>query len=96
LIPVMRAFQVSAGDAITSAGYQHIRTLSQMTAAALNFGLNLFLIPAFSWKGAAWSSLMTDGILAVANWSILFALLRHSPKKETAHDERSVAAATNT
>jgi O-antigen/teichoic acid export membrane protein len=95
LIPAMRALHVSAGDAITSAGYQHLRTYSQAGAAALNFALNLAFIPAFSWQGAAWSSLMTDGALALANWLILFALLRHSQGKEVSDERQGAPSVTN-
>jgi O-antigen/teichoic acid export membrane protein len=81
LIPAFRTFHLSAGDALTGAGYQRYRTTCQLLAAALNFGLNLYMIPMWSWRGAAWSSLATDGFLAVANWFVLTTLIkkeRHS------------------
>lgn len=71
LLPALRSLHLSAGDSLTGAGYQRYRTACQVSAAALNFGLNLFMIPAFSWRGAAWSSLATDGLLAAANWIVL-------------------------
>jgi len=74
LIPVFRNFQWSAGDALAGAGYQHIRLGSQLVAAGLNFGVNLYLIPRFSWMGAAWASLITDGSLALMSWGLLFYL----------------------
>lgn len=76
LIPAFRTFHLSAGDALTGAGYQRYRTTCQLLAASLNFGLNLFMIPMWSWRGAAWSSLMTDGFLAAANWFVLTTLIR--------------------
>jgi O-antigen/teichoic acid export membrane protein len=79
VIPVFRTLHLSAGDAITSGGHQRWRTMSQFGAAALNFGLNLYLIPRWSWQGAAWASVATDGALAAANWSILTWL---APQKE--------------
>jgi O-antigen/teichoic acid export membrane protein len=78
LIPLFRCFHLSAGDAITGAGFQKFRLLSQVTAAAGNFGLNLYLIPYYSWRGAAWASLLTDGSLAVLNWLVVFALMRRA------------------
>ena len=75
LLPFFRSFQLSAGDAVTAAGHQKLRLGSQAAAAAFNFGINLYLIPHYSWRGAAWSSLATDGILAVFNWIVLFWLL---------------------
>lgn len=71
LLPVFRSLHLSAGDSLTGGGYQRYRTASQVAAAVMNFGVNLYLIPAYSWHGAAWSSLMTDGFLAVANWTVL-------------------------
>jgi O-antigen/teichoic acid export membrane protein len=81
LIPLFRCFHLSAGDAITGAGFQKFRLFSQMAAAAGNFALNLYLIPRYSWQGAAWASLLTDGSLAVLNWLILFALSRRARTK---------------
>lgn len=78
LIPAMRALHFSAGDAITGSGNQRWRTGAQFGAAAFNFGINLIFIPKWSWLGAAWSSLLTDSLLAAANWTILCMLLRNS------------------
>lgn len=73
-LPLFRCFHLSSGDAIAGAGYQRYRTSAQFVAAAFNFGINLYLIPRYSWKGAAWSSLMTDGGLAILNWVVLLYL----------------------
>jgi O-antigen/teichoic acid export membrane protein len=80
LLPVFRSFQLSAGDAITAAGYQKFRLGCQAVAAAFNFGVNLYLIPRFSWRGAALSSLVTDGLLAILNWIVLGWLSNLRPK----------------
>lgn len=74
LIPVFRNFQWSAGDALAGSGYQHVRLGSQLAAAALNLGVNLYMIPRYSWLGAAWASLITDGSLALMSWGLLFYL----------------------
>jgi len=76
LIPVFRSLHVSAGDAMAGAGYQKYRLGAQFVAAASNFCLNLYLIPHYSWVGAAWASLLTDGGLAAMQWSILLWLKR--------------------
>ncbi len=70
LIPAFRGVHQLTGSAITGMGFQRYRTATQFSAAALNFGLNLWLIPRYGWRGAAWSSLATDGSLGVANWVI--------------------------
>ncbi len=74
LIPFFRCFHLSAGDAIAGAGHQKFRLASQSIAAIGNLLLNLYLVPRYSWLGAAWASLATDGALGVMNWVALFLL----------------------
>jgi O-antigen/teichoic acid export membrane protein len=78
LIPFFRSFHLSAGDAIAGAGHQKFRLVSQAIAAGGNLLLNLYLVPRYSWHGAAWASLATDGVLGVMNWIALF-YLSHRP-----------------
>jgi len=68
LIPLFRTVHVTTGSVLTSIGRQRYRTFTQCTAVALNFGLNLWLIPTYGWHGAAWASLATDSSLALLNW----------------------------
>jgi len=70
-LPVFRAVHQLTGSAITGMGYQRFRTVAQIFAAALNLGLNMWMIPRFGWLGAAWASLAADGALAATNWMIL-------------------------
>lgn len=74
LLPFFRAFQWSAGDALTGAGHQKMRLVTQSCAAVFNFGVNLYLIPRYGWLGAAWASVATDGLLAAMNWAVLLRL----------------------
>jgi O-antigen/teichoic acid export membrane protein len=71
LIPVFRSVHAITGSVLTSIGLQRYRTLTQITVVALNFGLNLWLIPLHGWRGAAWASLATDGTLGILNWGVL-------------------------
>ena len=71
LIPLFRCFHLSAGDAIAGSGHQRYRLLSQSIAAVGNLSLNLYLVPRYSWHGAAWASLATDGALGIMNWLAL-------------------------
>lgn len=82
LIPFLRCFHLSAGDAIAGAGHQRFRLVSQSVAAIGNLLLNLYLVPRYSWLGAAWASLATDGALGVMNWAALFHL-RNRPLLST-------------
>jgi O-antigen/teichoic acid export membrane protein len=71
LIPIFRSIHGMSGSVLTSAGLQRYRSATQIVAALGNFGLNLWLIPAHGWIGAAWASLITDGSLCVMNWAIM-------------------------
>jgi O-antigen/teichoic acid export membrane protein len=84
LIPFFRSFHLSAGDAIAGAGKQRFRLYSQLLAAGLNFGLNMYLIPHYSWRGAAWASLLTDGSLGAMNWMVAFYLLKRELPQDIA------------
>ena len=81
LIPPLRSIHLMAGCALTGAGLQKYRTATQTGAVALNFALNLWLIPAHGWRGAAWSSLATDGALAAMNWGVLKMLIASSERR---------------
>jgi O-antigen/teichoic acid export membrane protein len=87
LIPFFRCFHLCAGDAIAGVGQQKLRLGCQLIAAGSNFAMNLYLIPRYSWLGAAIASLITDGSLAVLTWTVLFWLRRR---------ERSVVLSVST
>jgi O-antigen/teichoic acid export membrane protein len=61
---------------MAGAGYQSARLATQVVAALFNFALNLYLIPRYSWVGAAWASLATDGGLALLLWIVVFWLAK--------------------
>jgi O-antigen/teichoic acid export membrane protein len=88
LIPLLRSFHYSAGNALTGCTSQWYRTSAQLLAAGLNLGLNLLLIPHWSWKGAAIASLITDGSLGAMNWVTLLYLYRQ-PHKVLLHATQS-------
>jgi O-antigen/teichoic acid export membrane protein len=83
LLPPFRAFALSAGAGLTASGYQQMRTIVQLIAAAFNLGINLYLIPRYSWLGAAWSSLLTDAFLGLGNWVMYLALQRREASSLT-------------
>jgi O-antigen/teichoic acid export membrane protein len=70
-IPLFRGIHRAAGSALTGSGRQNLRTASQVIVAATNLVLNIWWIPVYGWIGAAWSSVASDGLLAVLNWLIL-------------------------
>jgi O-antigen/teichoic acid export membrane protein/glycosyltransferase involved in cell wall biosynthesis len=81
-IPIFRSVHSTAGSVLTAIGRQRTRTFTQITVVVLNFGLNVWLIPLYGWRGAAWASLATDGTLALLNWSLLERDGRRFGKKE--------------
>ena len=68
IIPFLRSMHVLLADALSGSGHQAIRTLVQVVIAVLNIGLNLLILPRWSWRGAAWTSVACDGALLVALW----------------------------
>jgi O-antigen/teichoic acid export membrane protein len=68
LLPVLKTMHYFVADSLTGAGHQGLRTLIQVMIALFNVGLNLWIIPAYSWRGAAWSSLASDALLAACFW----------------------------
>ena len=76
LLPLFKSMHYLLADALTGAGYQGLRTTIQGSVAGFNVALNLWLIPAYSWRGAAASSLASDGLLVVLLLPVLLVLKR--------------------
>jgi O-antigen/teichoic acid export membrane protein len=76
LLPVLKTLHYFIADAITGAGHQGTRTLIQVGVAVFNVLVNLWIIPAYGWRGAAWSSIASDGLLALSLWSVVSLLHR--------------------
>lgn len=89
-IPIFRAAQVFASDALTGAGYQRWRSSLQFTIAIVNVALNIVLIPILSWRGAAIASLISDASLMVGIWTLCWLALRRETKRITALDSRNI------
>lgn len=66
LLPLLKTIHYFAADSLTGAGFQGLRTLVQVLIAVFNVALNFWIIPAYGWRGAAWSSLASDGLLAIS------------------------------
>jgi O-antigen/teichoic acid export membrane protein len=72
LIPLLRCLHSFMADALSGAGLQRIRTGIQVMVALVNIGLNVVILPRYSWRGAAWTSLGCDGLLVVLFCSTAF------------------------
>jgi O-antigen/teichoic acid export membrane protein len=82
LIPFLRCLHSFLADALSGAGRQRARTAIQVLVALINIGSNLVILPRYSWRGAAWTSLGCDGLLVVAFW---FTALYFHSREEHSH-----------
>jgi O-antigen/teichoic acid export membrane protein len=76
LLPLVQALGYLGGDVLSGAGFQGMRSGIQAAVAVLNVGLNLWLIPAYSWRGAAVATIVSYVALAALLWSAAWLLSR--------------------
>ena len=74
LLPFLKTLHYFVADTLTGSGYQWLRSTIQVLVAVTNVGLNLWLIPLHSWRGAAWASLASDSLLAICLWLAVLAV----------------------
>jgi O-antigen/teichoic acid export membrane protein len=90
VLPVLKAMHYFLADTLTGAGFQAVRTCIQAGVGGFNILLNLWLIPAYSWRGAAWSSIASDALLLCGVATAVFVLSR---QQDTVQLPATVAAA---
>ncbi len=78
ILPMLKAVHFFLSDALAGAGYQGLRTFIHVSVAIFNVLINLWIIPAYSWRGAAWSSIASDALLACGVGAAVFVLSRRS------------------
>jgi O-antigen/teichoic acid export membrane protein len=78
VLPLLKAVHSFFADALTGAGYQALRTAINVGVAIFNVCVNVWIIPAYSWRGAAWSSIASDALLVIAVATAAFVLFRRS------------------
>lgn len=83
ILPLLKTLHYFVADSLTGAGFQGLRTLVQLGVAAFNVLINLWLIPSHGWRGAAWSSIASDGLLALALWLTAAYLTRRTRSRWT-------------
>jgi len=92
LLPVLKVLHYFLSDSLTGAGYQGVRTGIQAGVALFNVLINLWIIPAYSWRGAAWSSIASDALLTCSIGAAAYVLARRArtavldPQLETAEE----------
>jgi O-antigen/teichoic acid export membrane protein len=65
---IFKSIHYFLADSMTGAGFQGLRASIQVGIVAINVLLNVWLIPTYSWRGAAWASIASDGLLLVFLW----------------------------
>lgn len=80
LLPVLKSIHYFLSDSLTGAGYQGMRTAIQAGVAVFNVVINLWIIPLYSWRGAAWSSIASDALLMCSVGVAVF-LLSKRPQR---------------
>lgn len=78
ILPVLKVLHFFLSDALTGAGYQGLKTLIHVAVAVFNSVINLWIIPAYSWRGAAWSSIASDALLTCGIGTAVLLLSRRS------------------
>jgi O-antigen/teichoic acid export membrane protein len=77
-LPILKGLHYFLSDSLTGAGHQGLRTAIQAGVAVFNVLINLWLIPAYSWRGAAWSSIASDALLVCGAGAAVYVLSRRS------------------
>ena len=90
ILPVLKALHYFFSDTLTSAGYQGVRTAIQAGVAVFNVLLNLWVIPAYSWRGAAWSSIASDAVLLLGVSTAVVVLARRDRRRVPAFRASSI------
>lgn len=80
LVPLIQSIYSPLADALTGSGFQSHRAGLQVVALIVNFTLNRYLIPIFSWRGAAWATLVSELLLCLLIVTIVTTKLRAVPE----------------
>lgn len=65
IMPLIEGVHYLFGDTLMGSGRQRARSLLQLGTVVLNVGLNVWLIPLYSWRGAAVASVVAETALAL-------------------------------
>jgi O-antigen/teichoic acid export membrane protein len=79
VLPILKVVHFFLSDALTGAGFQGVRSAIQIGVAIFKVLINLWIIPLYSWRGAAWSSIASDALLACGIGAAAYVLSRRTP-----------------
>jgi O-antigen/teichoic acid export membrane protein len=77
-LPLIQSVHAFLSDSLTGANLQVQRSWCQIGVAVFNVLINLWLIRGWAWRGASWSSIASEMVLAV----ILYLLIRAHLRRE--------------
>lgn len=77
-LPLIKSVHAFLTDTLTGANFQAERSTIQIGVAVFNILINLWLIRVYSWRGASWSSIVTDFLLMAT----LYLLIRWHVRRE--------------
>ena len=89
LLPAFKCVHIFLSDALTGANFQWQTSSAQLAVCVFNILVNLWIIRVFAWRGAAWSSLMTDALLIL----LLYLIIRWHLGRERRKSEEQIPAA---
>jgi len=78
LTPLLKSLHYIAGDVLTGAGFQRLRTCLQLGVGAAAIGMAVWAIPLYSWRGAAGAAVVSNVLLVVASWVAIAVMRRRS------------------
>ena len=79
ILPMLKVVHFFLSDALAGADRQGLKASIHVGVAVFNVLVNLWIIPAYSWRGAAWSSIASDALLACGIGAAVLILARRSP-----------------
>lgn len=82
-IVLFRSIHYFAADTLTGSDHQGLRSLIQVSVAVVNVALNWVILPRYSWRGAAWTSIFSDGVLLLALCAAVLILARSSRRRSS-------------
>lgn len=75
-LPLIKSIHAFLTDVLTGGDHQPARSTTQLGVAGFNILINLWLIRVYSWRGASWSSIASDGALAISLYLVIHWFIR--------------------
>ena len=85
-LPLIQSVHAFLSDALTGANFQAQRSWCQIGVALFNVLINLWLIRAWAWRGASWSSIASEMLLAALLYLLIRLYLRREERRAVSSD----------